>query len=151
MACRDPKQRIEGSVTRLAPVEAEDVFIEIGLQVLAAQAVIDAERPSLHIREDAVNPGQHYMRGHFADDMRVVIDARRAWIGGPSVGFDRRAGRHVRRNEAMQRFGGKVGDFREANTPRDAIGDFDRAGDEHLALSAAAAAARHAARAKAPA
>jgi hypothetical protein len=120
-------------------IEAENELVEIGLKVFLAKAVVDAERLGFHIREDAMNPRQHNVGGHFSDDMRIVIDARRAWLGGPSVGFDRRAGSDVVLDESMQRFGGKVGDFREANTAHDAIRNLYRASDEHLALSASSA------------
>jgi hypothetical protein len=42
-----------------ASVEAKDELVEVGLEVLAAQAVIDAERPAFGIGEDAAGPGQH--------------------------------------------------------------------------------------------
>ena len=56
-------------------VEAEDELIEIGLEVLAAQPVIDAQCPDLEVGEDPVNPGQDDMGGHLADDMGIVGDA----------------------------------------------------------------------------
>jgi hypothetical protein len=67
-----------------AAVEAEDEFVEVGLEIPAAQAVIDAQRPDLEVGEDAVHPGQDDMGGDLADDMGVVTDAGRAGIGGPS-------------------------------------------------------------------
>ena len=42
-----------------AAVEAEDEFVEIGLEMRAAQAVIDAQIPDLEVREDPVHSGQH--------------------------------------------------------------------------------------------
>jgi hypothetical protein len=39
----DAEQRAEGGVSSTAAVEAEDELIEVGLKVLAAQAMIDAE------------------------------------------------------------------------------------------------------------
>ena len=53
----------------MAAIEAEDELVEIDLEVLAAQAVIDAQGPDLEIGEDAVRPGQDDMGGHFADDV----------------------------------------------------------------------------------
>ena len=38
-------------------VEAEDEFIEVGLQVLAAQPVVDAQGRDLEVGEDSANPG----------------------------------------------------------------------------------------------
>ena len=112
------EKRAEGGVTRAASVEAEDELVEIALKMLVAQAVIDAERPGLQIREDAVGPRQHDMSGHGADDMRIVIDAGRAGIGGPTVSLDRRALRHIGGDETMQRRGGEVLDLSETNAPR---------------------------------
>jgi len=41
-----------------AAVEAEDELIEVGLKVLAAQAMMDAECPDLEVGESAVRPRQ---------------------------------------------------------------------------------------------
>src|SRR5260370_26851289 len=68
-------------------VEAEDEFIEVGLQVLAAQPVVDAQRPDFEVGEDAVNPRQDDMGGHLADDMGIVGDAGGAGISGPTIGL----------------------------------------------------------------
>ena len=57
------------------------IRVEIGLQVFWAQAVLDAERPSLEVREHAVDPGQHHVGGRGADDPRVVVDPGRAGVG----------------------------------------------------------------------
>ena len=35
-----------------------------------------------------MDPRQHDMGGHVADDMGIVSDVGRAWIGCPSIGFD---------------------------------------------------------------
>jgi hypothetical protein len=39
--------------------------------VLAAQPVVDAQRPDLEVGEDAVHPRQDDMGGHLADDMGI--------------------------------------------------------------------------------
>ena len=46
-----------------APVEAEDELVEVGLQVLASEAVVNAQRPGPEVGEDAINSGQDYMGG----------------------------------------------------------------------------------------
>ena len=56
MAGANAEKGAEGGVPGAAAVEAEDELIKIGLKVLAAQAVIDAERPDLEVGEDAVHP-----------------------------------------------------------------------------------------------
>ena len=88
-----------------------------------------------------MDPGQHDMGGHFADDMGIVGDVGRAWIGCPSVGFDGCALSQVGGDKTVQRGGGEVLDFCEANAAGRAV-DFDRAGDEHFALGRATAATR---------
>ena len=63
--------------------------------MLAAQTVVDAERPCFEIGEDAVDPRQDDMGGHGADDVGVVPDARghRGLLGalgaleGPGLGL----------------------------------------------------------------
>ncbi len=66
-------QRPEGGVAGAAPVEAEDELVEVGLEVLGAQAVVDAKRPGLEVGKDPVDPGQDDMGGPGADDMRLVV------------------------------------------------------------------------------
>ena len=41
----------------MAAIEAENKFVEVGLKVFAAQAVIDTQRPGFEIGKDAVGPG----------------------------------------------------------------------------------------------
>lgn len=88
---------------RSASIEAKDELVEIALQMLVAQPMICAERPGLQIREAAMDPSQHDMSGHYADDVRVVIDAGHAGIGGPTVSLDCRALRHIGGDETMRR------------------------------------------------
>ena len=52
----DAEQGAEGGMPGAAAVEAEDEFVEVALDVFAAQAVIDTERPAFEIGEDAVGP-----------------------------------------------------------------------------------------------
>ena len=75
MGRRDAEQRAERGMPGAAAVETEDELVEIGLQMLAAQAVVDAQGPDLEVGEDAVHPRQHDMGGHLADDMGIVVDA----------------------------------------------------------------------------
>ena len=67
--------------------------------------------------------------------MRIVIDAGRAGIGGPTVSLDRRALRHIGGDETMQRRGGEVLDLSKTNAPRAVSIDLNRAGEEHFALA----------------
>src|SRR5437870_5788220 len=51
MMCGKSKQGVKRDMPMEAPIVAEHEFIEIAVDVLAAQAVICAEAPSLHQRE----------------------------------------------------------------------------------------------------
>ena len=56
---RDPEQRSEGIERVEAPVEAERELVEVGLQVLGADAVMDAVEPSLQVAEDEMEMGRN--------------------------------------------------------------------------------------------
>src|SRR5690349_19244134 len=101
----DAEERAEGGVSSAASVEAEDELVEVGLEVLAAQTVIDAERPALEVGEDAVGPGQHDMGSHAADNMRIVPDPRGTGIPCPAVGLSGGAGGEIGLEERMQALG----------------------------------------------
>src|SRR3954463_3735888 len=98
----DTEERAEGGVSSAASVEAEDELVEVGLEVFAAQTVIDAERPALEVGKDTVGPGQHDMGGHTADDMRIVRDPRGTGIPRPAVGFGGGTGSEIGLEEGMQ-------------------------------------------------
>ena len=80
----------------MAPIEPEAVFVEVGLDVFSAEAVVDAEPPPLQQCEDAVHPGQDDMRRHQSDGLRIVrvaepgqIDVARVVVGqDDAAGFD---------------------------------------------------------------
>src|SRR5512147_2288473 len=76
----------------LRRIEAEHELVEVGLQVLAAQAVVDAERPAFEVGEEAMCPGQDNVCGHRSDDVRVVSDAGSAGVSRPAIGFRGGAG-----------------------------------------------------------
>ncbi len=69
----ESEEGIEGGVAGAAAVKAKDELVEVGLQVLAAQTVVDAERPCLEVGEDAVDP-RHGGAGGVGgdDDLRVT-------------------------------------------------------------------------------
>ena len=70
----------------LAAIEAEDEFIEVGLQVRSAQAMVDAFAPGLEVGEGGVDPGQDDVGRHGADDMRVVADLGQPGIARQAIG-----------------------------------------------------------------
>jgi len=53
----DAEDRLERDVPIEAAIEAEHELVEVRVDVLAAQAMVGAERPALEERERAVNPG----------------------------------------------------------------------------------------------
>lgn len=135
----DAQQRAEGGGPCAAAVEAEHEFVEVGLEMPAAQAVIDAERPDFKVGKDAVPPRQHDMGSDLANQTGIVGGTG---ISGPSVGLGRRPDCAVLDDEGMQAGGRVVGQFGKT----DAAGsgttllDLDGADDQHFALVAAPAA-----------
>jgi len=96
-------------------VEAEDEFIEVGLEVLAAQPVVNAQGPDLEVGEDPVNPGQDDMGGDLADNMGIVGDAGGAGISGPTIGLGGGAGGDIGGEESMEAGGRVISDLAEAD------------------------------------
>ena len=143
MRCGDAEERAEGGVSGAAPVEAEDELVEVGLEVFATQAVIDAERPALEIGEDTVGPGQHDMSGHAADDMRIVPDAGSTEISRPAVGLGGGAGGEIGLEKGMQTIGRIVGHLLQADATGagPAVRDLKTARQQMLDLAPVAAGA----------
>ena len=78
----------------------KDKLVEIRVDVLAAQPMIGAEPPTLHQREDSMNPGQDHMAGHLADRPRVVSVIGEPGIRSVPVGEQRRPDLYVARTNA---------------------------------------------------
>ena len=81
MARREAEHCFKRRVSVKAAIVAKNEFVEICIDVLAAQAVIGAQSPPLQQREDPVDPGQHCVSGHFADHVRIVPIVGQARIG----------------------------------------------------------------------
>src|SRR4051794_30103895 len=113
----DTEERAEGGVSGAASVEAEDELVEVGLEVFATQAMIDAERPALEIGEDAVGPGPHDMGGEAAAAMRFVRDAGSPGVSCPAVGLGGGAGGEMGREKRMQTVGRIAGPLWQADAP----------------------------------
>ena len=90
-----------------ASIEAESELVEVGLEMIAAETVVDAQGPAFEVGEDAAGPRQDEMGGHGADDMRIVVDLGGAEIGGQSVGLERRTGSNVGGDEGADAFSGR--------------------------------------------
>ncbi len=111
---------MEGGVSAVAAVEAEDELVEISLEMLGAQAVIDALGPALEVGEDAVDPGEHEMARHRADHMGIMARDRCTWIACPPIGLGGGAGCDACFEEGMQAVGGIVGMRERRMRPRPA-------------------------------
>ena len=98
-----------------AAIVAEDELVEIRIDMFAAQAVIRAQPPPLHQREDPVNPRQHDMRCHLADHARVMPVVGQSGIGCVAVGEQRGPGLHIGPDEGFDRRGGIVCDHGKAD------------------------------------
>ena len=140
----DAEQGPEGCVPGAPAVKAEDEFIEVGLEVLAAQPVVDAQGPDLEVGEDPVNPGQDDMGGYLADDMGIMGDAGGAGISGPTIGLGGGSGAEVGGEEGVKAGGRVIGDLAQADAAgaEAAVRYLDGADDQHFALMAASATAR---------
>src|SRR5215212_3028804 len=79
----EAEQALEGGGWRTPSIEAEDELVEVGLEMLLAQAVIDAQSPALGVGEHAVDPRQHEMGGHRSDHLGVVLDVLERGVTGP--------------------------------------------------------------------
>jgi len=123
-------------------IEAENKLIEVGLEVLAAQPMIDAQGPDLEVGKDPVDPGQHDVSGHLADDMGIMGDASSTGIPGPTIGLGGGTGGEVDGDKAMQAGGRIIGDLAEPDAARAAaaILDLDGSDHQHFALMTASAA-----------
>ena len=140
----DAEEGSECCMSGAPTVEAKDEFIEVGLEVLAAQPVVDAQGPDFEVGEDPVNPGQDDVGGHLADDMGIVSDTGGAGISGPTIRLGGGTGREVGGEEGVEAGGRVISDLAEADAAgtKAAVFDLDGADDQHFALMAAPATAR---------
>ena len=70
-----------------AAVVTEDELVEVGVDVLAAEAVIGAKAPTLQEGEHPMNPLERDVRRHAADDAGIVPVFGEAGIRGvPEIG-----------------------------------------------------------------
>src|ERR1035437_6266495 len=103
----DPEQGAEGIERIEPPVEAEGEFVEVGLQVLRANAVMNATQPSLQIGEDEMDDRQILFGSLRIAELRnptmFVAATGEADITGPVVGNDLCPGRNGFLNEAAKR------------------------------------------------
>jgi len=134
------RRRSNGPVGRFKGEEGpEGEFVEVAIEVLAAQAVEGAERPTLQVREHAVGPAQNDMGGHLADDFWLMGMVGHADVAGPAVGDDTGAGRGRGGDEGLEGCCGEIRDRCETDAAGLAVWrERHRIGDDHLAQRAAA-------------
>ena len=112
----EAQQGFERNMAVEASIVAKHEFVEIGVDVLAAEAVICAERPSLEQRESAMAPRQDDVTGHGADDTRIMPIGAQAWIGCVAIRQKGGSRLHVGLDERLDRRGRIVGDSGEAKS-----------------------------------
>ena len=141
MRSGDAQQGSECGMPGAPAIEAENKLIEVGLEVLAAQPMIDAQGPDLEVGKDPVDPGQHDVSGHLADDMGIMGDASSTGIPGPTIGLGGGTGGEVDGDKAMQAGGRIIGDLTEPDAARAAaaILALDGSDHQHFALMTASA------------
>ena len=101
LACRQAEDRLEGDMAIKAAVVTEDEFVQVGIDVLAAEAMVGAETPPLQKGEDPMDPFQRYVSRHVADHAGIVAIVGEARIGRVAVRHQRRAWRDVRLDECV--------------------------------------------------
>ena len=71
--CGEPEHGFERDVPMKAAIVAKDELIEIGVDMLAPQAMIRAQRPSASAtRRRRWIQGRTTLRRHFSDNARIV-------------------------------------------------------------------------------
>ena len=72
-----PKERLEGIKWVEAAIEAGRELVEVCLEVLGADAVVNAVQPSIEVREHQTDDGQELIRNFWVGALcnRVVIVA----------------------------------------------------------------------------
>ena len=90
-----------------------------------------------------MNPREHDVGGHLADDMGIVGDVGGAGISGPTIGLGSGTGREIGGEKGMKASGRIIGDLAEADAAGTAAAvlDLNGANDQQFALMAAPAAA----------
>ena len=138
------KQRAECVEQVEAAIEAESLFAGMSLQMLRADAVVNASEPCLEIGEHEVSDGQEGLDNlhvpSFRDGGTWMPSFAKRRVSAPVFGEDGGAWR----NDTYQRFGTSVWHHREPSTTTvlpssalvetaSALGlfDLDRAGDEN--------------------
>ncbi len=121
MPGREAEDGLKGDVAIKSPVVAKHKFIEIGINVLGAEAVVGAKAPALEQRENPMDPLEWDMTGHAADDTRVVAIAFQSRIGGVAIGDQGCARGDVRFDERVKMNGLVARNGRQADATRQSV------------------------------
>ncbi len=79
---RQPEHGLEGDMPVEAAIVSEDKLVEVRIEVLSAQPMVGAQPPTLHQREDPVNPGQATWPA-----ILPIVRGSCSVIGEPRIGF----------------------------------------------------------------
>jgi polyphosphate kinase 2 (PPK2 family) len=158
------EQRAEGVERVEAPVKAEGELVEVGLQMLRADAVMTALQPAFEVAENEVDDRQVFLGdlGIVALDhgKMLIADPAKPRVARGRVGDDHRARKHGALDEACQRQPAAIGRDFQAQPPSvatatarrglnatlwRALADFDGGDHKRLIVNALTAAPRVAA------
>lgn len=140
----DSQHPVHGRPKMPSAVPAEHELVQVGVEMLLPEAVECAKRPSLHVREDDVNPFEAYMGGNLR--LREIHlgerTTRNAVVSGVLIGPQVRSGLGVRQHEWDEACGRAVGNACQPDAADcELAAPFDRSGDPNLIGRAAAATA----------
>jgi len=128
----------KGGVSITAAVEAVNKLVEIGLQMPAAQTMIDAQGPYFEVGEDAVHPGRGLAGIARAGGTRIVLDGGAIGMAALSAGLGGGIRREVDGEKGVQAGRGVVGHGAQPDAAEPKILNLEGAGDQKLAMLAAA-------------
>ena len=99
----DPEQRVEGTAHVSSPVPTKHELVKVALQMAFPEAVEHAFRPSLQVREHAVNPVQDLMCLPAGDNLGLMRVCRGIFVTEPAVRDDMRSRLDDLADEPVQR------------------------------------------------
>src|SRR5271166_51724 len=138
----DAEERKKGGVPPTAVIEAEDELVEIGLEMMAAQPVVDTQRPDIELGENTVNSWQVFVSSRHADDIGIVVGAESEATARPLVDLGGGARREVGGQEGLQADRRVVGQNAQADAAEPQVLHLDGADNHCLFLFAASAGPR---------
>jgi len=129
MLSAESEQGLERCHQGAAPVEAEGELVEVGLQVMVADAMMSAPEPGLEIPEDPMHAGQYLGDPEQAAKglgAMTIAQAPEGRVGSPAVSHDEGSGFDIRGDEAREGRRRGVRHHLEAHPARRSAADLDR-------------------------